>query len=190
MGLSHITSGRLARLVALGVLGLAGCSGRELTDTLGLTRDAPNEFTVTTRAPLQMPSSFEIHPPAPGVPRPQEQSERRQAEEALVPETALASGSADPSSGQAAIVKLAGPKAPAGIRTKVNEETKLDRPRQSLTDQLMFWQSPPPAGTLVDAERESRRLRENAALGQSAEAGDTPIIQPKRKSILGELDPF
>ena len=177
-------------VLALAALGLAGCSGRELTDSLGLTRDAPNEFVVTTRAPLQMPPSFDIRPPSPGAPRPQEQSERQQAEEALVPETALATGSGEPSSGQAAIVKLAGPKAPPGIRTEVNRETALDRPRRTLTDKLMFWQSPPPAGTVVDATREAQRIRENAALGQSVEAGDTPIVQPKRKSILGELDPF
>ncbi len=190
MGAPYIVSAAHSTLLALAVLGLAGCSGRELTDTLGLTRYSPNEFVVTTRAPLQMPSTFDIRPPAPGTPRPQEQSERQQAEEALVPETALASGAGGPSSGQAAIVELAGPKAPPGIRAEVNAETALDRPRETLADQLRFWQSRPPEGTLVDAARESQRLRENAALGQSVEAGDTPIVQPKRGSILGALDPF
>ncbi len=95
---------------------LAGC-GNDLTRTFGLTRDAPDEFTVTTRAPLSMPPNFSVRPPLPGAPRPQEQSERKQAEEALVPQTALTgapTGQASP--GQAALVQAAGPTAPANIR--------------------------------------------------------------------------
>ncbi len=186
----HRTAPRRAALLGAALLGLGGCSGRQLTDSLGLTRDAPNEFTVTTRAPLQMPPSFDLRPPAPGVSRPQEQSERRQAEEALVPETALASGSVQTSPGQAAIVRQAGPPAPPDIRAQVNEETALDQPQRTFTEKLLFWQSPPPAGTVVDAARESQRLRQNAALGKNVDTGDTPIVQPKRKSLLGEIDPF
>lgn len=179
---------RLALLLAVaGGLGVAGCSGQELTNMLGLTRDAPNEFTVTTRAPLQMPSSYDLPPPTPGAPRPQEQSERRQAEEALVPETALATGTAPSSPGQRAILRATGPAPPPDIRAEVNAETALDKPRQTLTDRLMFWQAPPPPGTVVDPAKEAQRLRENAALGQSVETGDTPIVQPKRRNLLGDI---
>jgi DUF3035 family protein len=166
---------------------LTGCSGQELTNTLGLTRDAPNEFTVTTRAPLAMPSQFTLPPPDPGAARPQEQSERRKAEEALVPATALATGPRESSPGQQAIVQAAGPPAPPDIRTEVNAESALDKPRQTFTEQLMFWKKPPPAGTVVDPTREAQRLRENAALGHSVETGDTPIVQPKRKTLLGDI---
>jgi hypothetical protein len=51
----------------------------------------------------------------------------------------------------------------------------------------MFWQPAPPPGTAVDPAREAARLRQNAALGQSPEAGDTPIIQRKRQGILSSL---
>src|SRR3978361_2459132 len=67
---------------------LSGCSDG-LSRTFGLTRDAPDEYTVTTRAPLSMPPDYNLRPPRPGAPRPQEQSERQQAEEALVPQLAL-----------------------------------------------------------------------------------------------------
>jgi hypothetical protein len=46
----------------------------------------------------------------------------------------------------------------------------------------MFWKPAPEAGTVVDPVKEAQRLRENAALGQSPTAGDTPIIQDKPKS--------
>ena len=51
----------------------------------------------------------------------------------------------------------------------------------------MFWQSPPPPGTQVDPQRESARLRQNAALGQSPEVGDTPIIQRKRQGLFSGI---
>jgi Protein of unknown function (DUF3035) len=170
-------------------LTITGC-GDSITRTIGLVRDAPDEFTVTTRAPLAMPPSFDLPPPTPGLPRPQETPERIQAEEALVPQTALGAAPAAETPGQRALVQAAGPPAPSDIRREVNVEASLDRPRQTFTDRLMFWQSPPPPGTVVDAEKEARRIRENAALGQSVEKGDTPIVQPKRRSLLGTIDPF
>ncbi len=190
MASSHRAARRVSLLAGMACLGLAGCTGRDLTDSLGLTRDAPNEFTVTTRAPLQMPPTFDIRLPSPGMARPQELSERRQAEEALVPETALVANTAQSSPGQQAILGQAGPPAPADIRAQVNQEAALDKPQRTFTEKLMFWQDPPPPGTVVDPSRESQRLRENAALGQSVQSGDTPIVQPKRKSLLGEIDPF
>ena len=80
----------------------------------------------------------------------------------------------------------AGPAAPADIRHRVDGEVALDRQSGGLTDKLMFWQGGSPPGTVLDATAESRRLRQNAALGQPATAGDTPIIQDKPKtSFLG-----
>ncbi len=54
-------------LVALCGLGLTACSGDELTSTFGLTRDAPDEFLVTTRAPLSMLSNYTLLPSRPGA---------------------------------------------------------------------------------------------------------------------------
>ena len=170
------------------VLGLSGCGNENLTRTFGLTRDAPDEFTVTTRAPLSMPPEFTLRPPRPGAARPQELSERQQAEQALVPQLALETpGTAAMSPGQQALVDAAGPSAPADIRDKVNEDAQLELANRSFTERLMFWQSPADPSVLVDPTREARRLRENAALGQDVRAGDTPIIQRKPKSLMDRI---
>ena len=58
---------RIVFVAACG-FGLAACSGDELTRTFGLTRDAPDEFQVTTRAPLSMPPDFTLRPPRPAPP--------------------------------------------------------------------------------------------------------------------------
>jgi len=176
------------RVVALaGALGLAACSGDELSRTFGLSRDAPDEFQVTTRAPLSMPPEFTLRPPRPGAPRPQEQSQRQQAEAALVPEAAGQAGNVPPTPGQQALVQAAGRPAPADIRSRVDSEAALDTPSRSFADRLLFWQSAPPPGTALDPVRESQRLRQNAALGQSVETGDTPIIQRRRPGLFSGL---
>ena len=179
----------ILRAAALaGVLALAACSGDELTRTFGLTRDAPDEFQVTTRAPLSMPPDFTLRPPQPGASRPQELTQQQQAEAALVPETVnMGQQQTPPTPGQQALVQAAGRPAPPDIRTQVNREAALDQPSRSFADRLLFWRPAPPAGTAVDPVRESQRLRQNAALGQSQEAGDTPIIQRRRPGLFSGL---
>jgi hypothetical protein len=49
---------------------------------------------------------------------------------------------------------------------------------------LLFWKTPEPPGIVVDPQKEAQRLRENAALGESPDSGDTPIIQPRKKGWL------
>jgi hypothetical protein len=172
---------RLLRFAVLAApLALAACSGDQgLARTFGLSRDAPDEFRVTTQAPLSMPPDFALRPPDPGAPRPQEQSDTRQAEEALVPNVALGQGQGSMSAGQEALIAAAGPPAPRNIGARVDSETaRLDN-NNGFVDQLMFWRQPAQPGIVVDPEREAQRLRQNAALGQSPQLGDTPIVQPK-----------
>lgn len=176
-------------LVALATCGLAltACSSNQFGRTLGFIRDAPDEFTVTTRAPLAMPPSFALQPPSPGAPRPQEQSERAKAEQALVPQMALGAPPADNSPGQQALIQQSGPPPAPGIRTAIDQDAKLDQTSTGVMDKLMFWRKATPPGVVVDPQREAQRLRENSALGQSPEAGDTPIVQPKRRGWLEGL---
>jgi hypothetical protein len=173
--------------VLASVLGLAACSGDELTRTFGLTRDAPDEFQVTTRAPLSMPPDFTLRPPRPGASRPQELSGSQQAEAALVPDSVNSQTPRATSVGQQALVAAAGRPAPANIRSEVNSEAALDTPNRSFADRLMFWRAAPPAGTAVDPTREAQRIRQNAALGQDVDSGDTPIIQRRRAGFLSSL---
>jgi hypothetical protein len=185
-------SGACVAVLALSgaAIALAGC-GESVGRAVGLVRDAPDEFTVTTRAPLAMPPAFDLPPPKPGTRRPQEAPLPLQAEEALVPQAALGSPEPAPDSpGQEALMRAAGPPAPPNIRKEVNAEAELETPHQTLTDRMMFWQSPPKPGIVIDPTKEAQRLRENAALGKSLDKGDTPIEQPQRKSLLGSLNPF
>jgi hypothetical protein len=165
---------------------LAGC-GDKLTRTFGLTRDAPDEYTVTTRAPLSMPPDYNLRPPRPGAARPQEQSERQQAEEALVPQLALGAPQGTTSPGQAALLQESGPAAPADIRRRVDQDARLASNEDSIVDKVLYWRKPSTEHAEVDAQRESQRLRQNSALGQSPDVGETPIIQQRKTGWFTSL---
>ncbi|WP_207539114.1 DUF3035 domain-containing protein [Sabulicella rubraurantiaca] len=174
--------------LVLPLLLLSACGG-DTARTLGLTRDAPDEFQVTTRAPLSMPPSLgDLPRPRPGASRPQEVSSAVQAQSALVPGAGVsgAASRATPGSGEMALLGSAGGPAVTGdIRTRVDEESlRLERTDRNLVDRLMFWREQDPPGIPVDPAREAQRLRENAALGREAVEGETPVIQPQRRRGL------
>jgi Protein of unknown function (DUF3035) len=176
-------------LLACCTVALDGCgdTGQSMGRTLGFIHAPPDEFSVTTRAPLAMPPSFALPPPRPGAPRPMEQSESAKAEEALVPQMALGGPPAANSPGQEALVQQAGPPVSSDIRAEVDEQALKDRPSESIWQKMRFWQTPPQPGIVVDPTKEAQRLRENSALGQSPETGETPIVQPKQRAWLQGL---
>ena len=49
---------------------LPGCAG--FRQAIGIDRVGPDEFAVESRAPLTIPPEFDLRPPQPGAPRPQE----------------------------------------------------------------------------------------------------------------------
>lgn len=147
---------------AAGLLGLLSLGGCGIFD-----HSAPDEFSVTTRSPLVIPNDFSLPPPRPGVERAQEQSPRLQAQAALVPEFALSSDTGPDSPGQRALVKAAGPAAPANIRQRVEQDAKHDT-GGGLSNSLMFWQPTPPPGTALNPQQEAARLHQQAAQGRQA----------------------
>jgi hypothetical protein len=192
MTLRILTIRRLAPPALLGamMLALAGCSGTgdDIARDIGLTRDAPDEFTVTTRAPLSMPPDLSLPAPTPGASRPQERSTRDAAELTLAPQSVGVTSQAGRTSGEQALLGAAGPAADSSVRNDINQMAAQDAGKRSFTDRLMFWKDPPTPGVVIDPQRESQRLRQNEALGQAPNAGDTPIIQPdKHSSLFGNL---
>jgi hypothetical protein len=60
----------LSVLCLASVLLLPGCTG--VRRVLGMENVGPDEFAVESRAPLTIPPDFDLRPPQPGAPRPQE----------------------------------------------------------------------------------------------------------------------
>ncbi len=171
-------------LAILAVFTLSACEGAR--EAIGIGKQSPDEFAVVTRAPLSMPPDFGLRPPRPGAERPQESTVKETARDLLV-ESSGASVTkqelSDASKGEVALLARAGATNPdPAIRRTINRESSiLATEDDSFADRLIFWQSRPPPGTLVDAAAEQKRLRENAGLGDAPTKGRTPQIIRKPK---------
>lgn len=183
----HWRHGRWVGGAALGaalLLILGGCT--ETRQALGLTKQSPDEFQVVARAPLSLPPDYNLRPPEPGAPRPQEGTARDQAESALFgPQSGQGAAPAG-SQGEVALLQSA---SAAGIdpniRQLVDQETnQYVEENQQFVDNLIFWRDPDPYGEVVDPVAERQRLQENAALGKPVTEGDTPIIERKERGLL------
>ena len=93
---------------------------------------------------------------------------------------------AGPSQGEKALLGHAGTEgADPSIREVVNRESALlAEADRSFADKLIFWQEPTPPGVVVDAEAETKRLRENAAVGRPVSEGETPIVVRRKRGWL------
>lgn len=184
------------RIFSLGMLGalslaLAGCGGGGIKDALGYSKDAPDEFSVVTKAPLVIPPEFSLRPPQPGAPRPQEANMQpsARAQAALTGEEAAAASGATSSGEQALLAETGAAEADPNIRAVVNNETRtLVEKNAKLTDDILFWQQKtPPDERLVDAAAEKKRVEQNEAQGKPVTEGDTPSRAPEKPGFFSGL---
>jgi predicted small secreted protein len=180
--MTHLKTSTLTiAVLLLAATALAGCSGTR--EALGLGRNVPDEFAVVSRAPLAMPPDYSLPPPTPGATRPQEESATATAEA-----TMFGSGVAVLPESRAEVDLLAeagADSADPGIRQVVDREAvTLAESDETFVDSLLFWQSPPPPGTVIDPAAEQRRLASNAALGLPLNEGEVPTIERKRRAPL------
>src|SRR5215468_8480466 len=72
----------MSLVAAAAMLSLSGC-GNQIRQALGMTKHSPDEFLTVAHAPLTLPPDYNLRPPAPGAPRPQEGTASQQAQTAL-----------------------------------------------------------------------------------------------------------
>lgn len=179
--------GTLSLILAVGI-GVSGCAATR--QALGMGKNPPDEFQVVSHAPLSMPANYDLVPPQPGEPRPQELSASTTAETTLLTNSSngtIAADASNASPGEHAILSQAGAdKVEPQICQTVDQDAAAEREAAgSLVDTLAFWRATPQPGTVLDPQKEQQRLQQDAALGQPPSAGGpTPIIVPKKKALL------
>jgi hypothetical protein len=145
-------------LVALAVVCIAGLAfGTGCTDfkkMVGLEPTLPDEFAVESRAPLTIPPDFDLRPPEPGAPRPQEKSAGQQAEQ---------------------IIDQAGP---GGAGTKEAADFRLRRGESGLPD-IGGPQQPNPNGVVADQSLSQKLLGQSdtGAAGATVEKRETTPLK-------------
>ena len=185
---------------------LLACSGQDARETLGLTREAPDEFVVVSRPPLTVPPDFELRPPTPGMARSAESTTSAARALVLKGEAAPASleelGAAptvatavDPvlsgnaaTPGEAALLNKVGiTQVDPDIRQKLGadpEKAAAKREAKTFYDQLLQKSGEEP---VVDSRKEAERIRINTDTGKPVNEGIVPETAPEKKSVMDRL---
>ena len=106
-----------------------------------------------------------------------------------MPQLALTggSGAGGASRGQSALLADSGPAAQGDVRAQVDRDSRVEQASDGFLTRLLGHDRAAARATEVDAERENQRLRQAAALGQSAPQGPTPTIKAKDEGWFRRL---
>ena len=175
----------MVKRTSLGIILLAGLVVTGCTDireAAGVKKQAPDEFAVVRRAPLTVPPNFDLRPPRPGQRAVPQIDPRAQSQAAVfgIEDRGQPRAAAESAGEETLLRTLQIETVDPSIRQKVDQESALLAvDERGFVEQLMFWRTPPPPGTAVDATGEQQRLQENDALGKSPSDGNTPTIERK-----------
>ena len=159
---------------ALGAMGLTGCSSA--SKALGITRDAPNEFNILTKAPLVIPPEYNLRPPQTGVSSSENNYSQEAARKALLGDI----DDAEPTRGEVVLMsKACVGRANQEIRVEIDGVNSVERKTSDFASRVLFWQDGRvvnPDGSPLDAENEAARLQsiEKATGGQQVEITKRP----------------
>lgn len=150
-------------LILSAAMALTACSGARRAT--GADRSRPDEFRIVTMAPLEVPPEYNLRPPRPGEPRPQEYSANEQARRALLGGEVETNAS----SAERMLVSLAGgAEADPAIRATIDAETSgVIRRRRGFANRVLFWRG----GDVADEANPLANVSEAERL-ERIEAGD------------------
>jgi len=138
-------------LCLAGALLIAGCT--DFKRSIGLEQALPDEFAVESRAPLTIPPDFDLRPPTPGAPRPQEESSDQQAKQ---------------------LIEQAGP----GETGKQASDFRLRRSEDGLPDiGARSGQAPDPNAAVADQSLSSKLLGYDGSSGGAVEKRETTPLK-------------
>jgi hypothetical protein len=172
-----MTAKPIAILAVLAAATVAsGC--QSVQRAVGATRSAPDEFRVVTQAPLTLPPDYNLRPPRPGEPRPQELAPGAEARAALFGQDV----GSDASAAERVLVSNAGADAAdATIRDTIDYESQgIVRRNEGFVNRLLaFRGSSAAAAAPLSPEEETRRLEEQESI-RRATGGGSVVIERDR----------
>ncbi len=141
---------------------------------IGAAKTSPDEFRVVTQAPLTLPPDYNLRPPRPGEPRPQELQPSDEARVALFGETVGQTASG----GERRLVAAAGAEASdADIRDTIDYEAQgvVRRSEGFVNRVLAFGGSGAARPAPLNAEEEARRLEDDESIRRATGGGQVVI---------------
>jgi hypothetical protein len=149
---------------------LSGCDS--LRDAAGLTKRSPDEFAVTTKAPLVIPPDFNLRPPRPGAAPVNQTDPSTSAQQALFnnsdPETVAAGMRGNYSPAEKLLLAHAGVQnSDPNVRTELKSDLRaIQGADESFTDRVLGTKPSPFTGQPVNADAEVERRNRAAAQRQ------------------------
>lgn len=181
-------------LIFLGVF-LFGCAG-DVRDTLGMRRDAPDEFKVVSNAPLSVPPDFSLRPPLPGAKRPQQVDIDSQARSVLIdknlekekPEVFSGASSGESTFLKRANVETADPDIKS-ILLEQERQQVFKEENDGVFDKVISYTKGEKEDEepVVDAVKERERITEKQSSDAPINEGEIPVVEPKERGLLGRL---
>lgn len=163
----------ITALTCLGALAFTGCT--QTSKALGLTKNAPNEFNILTKAPLVVPPEYNLRPPQVGTSTADNNYTQKAARQALIGDI----DAAEPSRGEVILMSKAGVgRANQNIRLEIDGQNSVERKTESFSDRVLFWRDGRAInsdGSPMDNEIESKRLESIRSA-----TGDGEVIITKR----------
>jgi Protein of unknown function (DUF3035) len=167
---------KVVPVLGLCAMALMGC--QSLRDMAGLQKKSPDEFAVTTKAPLVIPPDFNLRPPMPGAPPSNTRDPSTNAELALF-------NNADPQTVANSIVGtytpgermlLANAKVQASdptIRARLNADQRaaVQNADRSFTDRVLNSATTPNTGRPVNGDAEVAKGSKSAAPKKKEKSG-------------------
>jgi hypothetical protein len=146
-----MSANRVLAAVALAgaAVTLNACSHAK--EALGIQKVTPDEFLVVTKAPLTVPQAFELPPPAPGQPRPQELQPENAARLAMLGDH----GEEQRSEGEKLLAQKAGADQadPHAHYVVADELGGIAYKDKSFADRVMFWKAGGSAAEIAQNEK-------------------------------------
>lgn len=204
-----------AGLTACSLFTLTACGGASgIRETLGIDNRAPDEFRVVSRPPLSVPPQFNLRPPSADAQSPivipadkqarsiitgaPVQSENdigydNSVDTAVVP---VESASIDKNNAKTKasgnnssfLSKIGADKADPKVRGELVEQ-KLQA--QEKKEEGSWWSNLTSTAdkkdTLVNAEQEAKRIKDNKTANKPVTEGQTPEVKDKDRGLLGNI---
>lgn len=149
----------VVKISALALLGLSVTGCASASKRLGLTKAAPNEFNILTKAPLVVPPEYNLRPPRIGESSAENNYSQEAARKALVGDI----DDAEPSQGEIMLLAKSGAaRANPEIRVVIDGENSVERKTAGFANRVLFWENgsvKTPDGAPLDAEAEARRQK-------------------------------
>lgn len=199
-------------LAILSLAALTACASGEVRETLGLMRDAPDEFRVVSRPPLSVPPDFNLRAPEPGAAPRLEVNPGAEASRLFLKETNSVSDEPTtlleesdvstaipsviettmPTSAESMLLgKLGADKVDPEIRSKLYSEEReapkkkaVDAKNVTVLDQLLGYDK---EEAVVDPFKEAERIRKNTDEGKPLNEGEVPVIDTTNENVIDKL---